>query len=112
MTDVPTKLERLGVMASALASDELRDKLSPAQMRECRGLADAIRSGLAEIDITLSADVILALSFGASTQAAVARTDPVAAALSALMPGNDGAHPGVMVAVAMLATDVLEGVNR
>ena len=95
MSDDRTKMERMALMATEVTSAEFRDQMSPALGRACREAADGLASGLASVDISLSADVVLALVVGATAQAATS--------------GSKQPHNGLAAAIALLAVDVLEG---
>ena len=97
MSDDKTKMERMALMATEVTSAEFRDQMSPALGRACREVADGLAAGLASVDISLSADVVLALVVGATAQAATATS------------GAKEPHNGLAAAIALLAVDVLEG---
>ena len=96
MSDDKTKMERMALMATEVTSAEFRDQMSPALGRACREAADGLAAGLASVDISLSADVVLALIAGASAQAAATS-------------GSNHPHNGIAAAFCLLAVDVLEG---
>ena len=96
MSDDRSKVERLAMMAAGVTSAEFRDQMAPALDLACRGVADGMKSGLASMDVGLSADVVLALMWGASAQAAATT-------------GSNHPHNGIAAAFCLLAVDVLEG---
>lgn len=105
-----TKLGRLAALAEALDAPEFRDGIAPAQLRALRNMADALAKALAEMDVPVTADTVMAVITGAHMQAQMANaTNPLAALLTNVTKVTPQADGWLFAAVAMLAVDVLDG---
>jgi hypothetical protein len=109
-----TPLELLASVATVLDSDNFQDTTSPAQRRGFREAADQLRAALENsLGTNLTPQLLLAFYLGAAAQAtASASSSPLAVALSPLLGLNhadNSPHPGVSIATAYLARDILVG---
>lgn len=108
-----TKLQRLGALAGMVRSEEWAHNTSAAHRELVDRAAGAVREYLAVLELTVTADVVLAVAGGALIQAKfdaeAVRQGPLAP-LAALMPKQEvQAHPLVAAVIATLAVEVLEG---
>lgn len=115
---VNTKLKMLASMANVLAGDSFNDGTSTSQKRALRAVADNLRQKLTDVGIEVTVDSVYLLTLGVNLQAQFAElggNDVLNTAVS-LLRGATGKRAGdpdlrVVIVLAYLAQDVLEGVT-